>query len=141
MVLYPGLLPTDVLDRVRGLVLTGGAYQFSPSLRLDAVDRYYGTGPEAAEKAPRMLLENASDELLARLPEVFMLMSEREPEAIAQGNEIFHRILSKRLGKDVKLSVMKGHNHVSPHLALMTGQGDEWGYEVAGWVREQFASK
>jgi len=134
MALYPDLLPADILARIRGLILTGGAYQSSPSLRNPAIELYYGTGPQADEKTPKVLLERAPDELLARFPEVFMLVSEKEPGDLAQGNEIFWGILKKRLGRDVKFSVMKGHNHISPHSALGTGQGDEWGYEVAEWV-------
>ncbi|OCH87029.1 alpha/beta-hydrolase [Obba rivulosa] len=139
MVFYPGLLPADILSRIRGLILSGGAYQYSASLHSAVVDQYYGTGPDAQEKTPRALLDRVSDELIARFPDVFMLVSEKEPGDLAQGNETFHGILSKKLGKDIKFSVMKGHNHVSPHSSLMTGQGDEWGFEVVVWIQSLVA--
>jgi hypothetical protein len=34
--------------------------------------------------------------------------------------------------------VLKGHNHISPPVALMSGdkEGEKWGEDLVGWMRK-----
>ena len=89
---------------------------------------------------PITLLNNAPDALLEGFPETIMLVSEREPEGFAASNEELREVLEKRLGRRIPCTVMTGHNHVSPHWALWSGAGEEWGEEVARWVHKKAAS-
>ncbi|TBU56066.1 alpha/beta-hydrolase [Dichomitus squalens] len=136
----PSLLPIDspVRAATRGLIPTGSAYMFSfpnavtpPGL----LEAYYGSQEAALESMPITLLKRASEELIKSLPELFVLKSENEPEAISKGNDEFVKALEGRLGKKVQYEIMKRHHHISPHWALLSGDGDDWGEDVAAWVK------
>lgn len=89
---------------------------------------------------PIALLNQAPEDLLKDFPETIMLVSEREPEGFAASNEELKGALEKKLGRQIPLTVLKGHNHASPHWALWSGAGEEWGEEVAKWVHEKAAA-
>ncbi|TBU24546.1 alpha/beta-hydrolase [Dichomitus squalens] len=138
--LSPSLLPIDspVRAATRGLLPAGGAYVFSfpnavtpPGL----LEAYYGSQEAALDNMPLTLLKRASEELIKSLPEFFVLKSEHEPEAISKGNDEFVEALEGRLGKKVQYEIMKRHNHISPHWALLSGDGEDWGEDVAVWVK------
>ena len=100
----------------------------------------YGDWDTVDENMPITLLRKAPQELLQNLPEVIMFASEREPENMLASNEELRETLEQKLGRPVPLTIMKGHNHISPHWALWSGAGEEWGEEVAKWVHEKAAS-
>lgn len=141
---HPSMLPLTVLkNNIRGLILQGGVYSFpipkegeedpsSPVLQL------YRTPRGIAENMPLALLERASEERIGALPEVMFWVSERDPGWIVSSNkellEVFGRRTS-RVGEELR--VMKGHNHISPHWCLGTGEGEEWAVEVAEWIKEK----
>ena len=83
------------------------------------------------------LLRRAPEELIRSLPEIFVLKSEHEPETIARGNDEFVQVLEERLGKKVRYEIMKRHNHISPHWALLSGDGEEWAEDVAAWLKSK----
>ena len=64
-----------------------------------------------------------------------MLSSDREPPLIKAGNDEFVKTLGERRGEAIKYEIMDGHNHISPHWALLSGQGEGWGEAVAAWVK------
>ncbi|EJF55889.1 hypothetical protein DICSQDRAFT_184116 [Dichomitus squalens LYAD-421 SS1] len=94
-----------------------------------------GEREAALESMPITLLKRVSEELIKSLPELFVLKSENEPEAISKGNDEFVKALEGRLGKKVQYEIMKRHHHISPHWALLSGDGDDWGEDVAAWVK------
>ena len=141
--LSPSLLPLDspVRAATRGLIPQGSAYYFDLArqdlLPPGILDGYYASPASAGANMPLALLKDASEELLKGLPELFVMKSEREPPVIFAGSDVFVKTLEERLGKKVRYDVMKAHNHMSPHWALMSGEGEEWAEDVAAWVKER----
>ncbi|KAM5542084.1 hypothetical protein V8D89_004394 [Ganoderma adspersum] len=140
--LSPATLPLDspVRAATRGLIPGGGVYVFDfvkdkGVLPPGVVEGYYGSEAAALAKMPLQLLADAPEELVKGLPEIFVLKSEREPSVINEGNNVFVKALEGRLGKKVRYEVMKRHNHISPHWALLSGDGEEWAEDVAVWVK------
>ncbi|KAI0702392.1 Alpha/Beta hydrolase protein [Cerioporus squamosus] len=124
--LSPSVLPLDspVRAATRGLIPKGGAFKFEfggpPVLPPGLLEGYYG---------------KRAEELVAGLPEIFVLASENEPEFIKAGVDEFVKKLEARRGRAVKYEIMKGHNHISPHWALLSGEGEGWAEAVAEWVK------
>lgn len=136
MELLPGILSSDLRKRIRGLILQGGAYHYrSVTTPEPPTMAYYGTKEALHEHEPLTLLETASDDLISSLPPVLIMTSEYEPHAISASNADFVRSLRARLKYEVPTSIMKGHNHVSPHWCLWSGEGEEWVVEVVRWIR------
>ncbi|PIL33095.1 hypothetical protein GSI_04544 [Ganoderma sinense ZZ0214-1] len=139
--LSPSLLPLDspVRAATRGLIPSGGTYVVDITkpipLPPGVVDGYYGSLEAARKHLPLQLLADAPDELVQGLPEMFVLKSEKEPAFIDESNEVFVEALEGRLGRKVRYEVMKRHNHVSPHVALLTGEGEEWAEDVVVWIK------
>ncbi|PIL33089.1 hypothetical protein GSI_04538 [Ganoderma sinense ZZ0214-1] len=100
------------------------------------VEKGYYSSLEAARKhLPLQLLADAPEELARGLPECFVLQSEKEPAFLDESNEAFMKALERRLGRNVRYEVMKEHNHVSPHLALSTGNREEYAKNVLAWIK------
>ncbi|KAI1791601.1 alpha/beta-hydrolase [Ganoderma leucocontextum] len=141
--LSPSLLPLDspVRAATRGLIPQGSAYYFDLArqdlLPPGILDGYYSSPENAVANMPLTLLKDGSEELIKGLPEIFVLKSEREPPVIYAGSDVFVKVLEERLGKKVRYDVMQAHNHISPHWALMSGEGEEWAEDVATWVKER----
>ncbi|KAI1791611.1 alpha/beta-hydrolase [Ganoderma leucocontextum] len=139
--LSPSLLPLDssVRAATRGLVAGGGAYVFdftTPGvLPPGLLEGYYGSQDATLANMPLALLKDAPEALITGLPELFLLKSEKEPAMILEGSDEFVKVLEGRLGKKVRYEVMKRHNHISPHWALLTGDGEEWAEDVATWIK------
>ncbi|GBE85877.1 alpha/beta-hydrolase [Sparassis crispa] len=141
-ILYPGLIPAGIRARIRGLILKGGAFSFAEE---DGVGPlilpYYLSWEVARAQMPTTLVERASDDVIANFPDVLLMASEREPRGGWKMSEDFAAILKKRMGNNFVVVPMKGHNHISPHWALCTGQGEDWAVEVAEWIKVRAASK
>ncbi|KAI5996757.1 hypothetical protein EDC04DRAFT_3096472 [Pisolithus marmoratus] len=56
-----------------------------------------------------------------------------EPRAISTSMRTFAREYRKR-GGTVDEFVLEGHDHLSPILALSSGSGEGWGYDVVRWI-------
>lgn len=144
LMLYPGILPQDLRSCIRGLILKGGAYAFTPELPSadpDVLYLLYGTWQEVHDKMPLTLLQRAPSTIVESFPEVLMMASEREPADIMAGNKQFVEALGEKLGRDVTLSLMKEHNHISPHWALGSGQGEDWAAQVEKWIKDNIRSE
>ncbi|KAM5542092.1 hypothetical protein V8D89_004402 [Ganoderma adspersum] len=128
--LSPALLPLDspVRAATRGLIPQGSPYVFDfttpDSLPPGIVDVYYGSQAKATANMPLTLLTEGSEELVRGLPETLVLKSEMEPEMVNVGNDAFVKALEGRIGRKVR-----------PHWALMSGEGEEWGEDVAAWIK------
>ncbi|CCL98496.1 uncharacterized protein FIBRA_00494 [Fibroporia radiculosa] len=144
MLLYPNLLSREIRTRIRSAILTGGAYRFSPEIPAAAAVPFlqlYGSWEQLLEKMPATLLERATSEALEPFPELLVMASEKEPPMIAPANLEFIAALNSKIGQDVPFSIMKGHNHISPHWALGSGQGEEWAEEVTQWIKTRSGSR
>lgn len=142
LMLHPTLLPAHVrTDHLRGLVLKGGLYDFvdgSPFLREGApVVQLYGSADAARAQQPLALLREADDALVRALPDVVFFRSEWEPTDIVQTNEAMTAEFGRRVGREVRVRIMRGHNHVSPEWCLMSGEGEDWAVEVDAWIKER----
>ncbi|KAH8816734.1 Alpha/Beta hydrolase protein [Xylogone sp. PMI_703] len=124
--------------KVAGVILLGGGLHFrlaSPPL-VEVLKQYFGDDYE--DKAPFGLLEKAIQrgELKGEWPKTLVLYSELDPQDIIQANIDFIEELGKHR-KDLTHGVIRGHNHISPPLALGTGieTEEEWGTTVGAWVQ------
>ncbi|KAJ8501768.1 hypothetical protein ONZ51_g392 [Trametes cubensis] len=139
--LYPPVLPLDspIRAATRGLIPQGGAYTFDFARQITQpglLETLYGSQERTLELMPSALLAKADEELVKSLPDIFALASELEPPIIKKGSDEFVKSLEDR-GCRVRYEIMKGHNHISPHAALHSGEGEEWGVQVAEFVRSK----
>ncbi|TDL20432.1 alpha/beta-hydrolase [Rickenella mellea] len=133
----PSMLQSTTLDRrIKGTALLSGALHFrgTPVIPPDILQQYYGTEEQRNKSEPFGLLGSASEETIASLPPVIMITAEKEPEGIVVANDDFAELLAKKTGTSVDRIEADGHNHISLTYALSSGQGEEWGEQVAKWV-------
>lgn len=133
--LSPGLLPREILPHVKGLILMGVTTHISRKEDCEeAVLQYYGSEEEMKEHEPLTLLTRAPQEIIDSLPRIFMLKSEKEPLFILEGYDMFVKLLKERNHSPAREEVMQGHNHISPALSLGSGEGEEFGEQIAQWI-------
>jgi len=116
----------------RGAVLMGGHYANAPP----PANVYYGPEEDHTAKTPFGLLRSHSAAKAMQLfpSRLFVLHSEREPPSFIAMSEELQRDLSDR-GIPFQAHIMKGHNHISVEMSLSSGEGEEWGEEVAKWIK------
>lgn len=143
LLLHTTLLPPNVRARIHGVILQGGAYTFkrdestSPD---DPVLQLYGSWDSVEANMPAALLRKAPQELLAGFPKVIVFVSERELDGFTENSEDFTETLKTKLGRQIPIVKMKDHNHLSPHWALGTGEGEEWADDVTKWIKDNAPS-
>jgi hypothetical protein len=83
------------------------------------------------------LLNAAPDAIVKALPPMLIISAEWETEGLFKMVRDFVKALRDRGVPESKLTeyLNKGHNHLSSYLSLMSGEGEEWGYEVIKWIR------
>ncbi|KIJ67176.1 hypothetical protein HYDPIDRAFT_84006 [Hydnomerulius pinastri MD-312] len=142
MTMHPEIRVT--LPPLKGLIFSGGPWFFSvrgEKFQTEGpVKFYFGSAEQQQEREPRALWNKLSDEEIKALPDILLFQAEREPDWLQLTRPEILADMEKRLGKAPKMIIGKGHNHVSPNWALCSGQGEEWGYEVAEWLNEKIAS-
>ncbi|KAI0665596.1 alpha/beta-hydrolase [Trametes maxima] len=140
--LLPSVLPlgSSAREATRGIIPQGGAFRFDidrPMTAPGVLEQLYGSSEQALALQPLSLLEGADAALVESWPESFFMISELDPPPLIEASDLFVKTLENKLGKSVKYEVMKGHNHISPHWALGTGQGEEWAEHVAEWIKSK----
>ncbi len=45
-------------------------------------------------------------------------------------------MFEEKTGKKLEVNVGEGHNHVSAAMALNSGEGEQWGEDLAKWVKD-----
>ncbi len=125
--------PNLLANRVKGLIVMGAPYHFygPPTLPPETLAAYYGDRHEY--DCPYGILWYASDKACS-LPSFLILRSENEPEGIKLAHSDFVSLLKKK-NASVEEGVVPGHNHISAHVALSSGQGEQWGEYVVTWMR------
>ncbi|EGN92413.1 hypothetical protein SERLA73DRAFT_191169 [Serpula lacrymans var. lacrymans S7.3] len=142
MTLYPDLRPT--VPPLKGLIFSAGAWFFNPpgtDLEKGPLRFYFGASELMREREPRALFNLLSDEEVKALPEILLVEAEREPGWLKMTGACLKEDLERRLGKQVKKIVGEAHNHISPNWALGSGQGEEWGEEVARWLNARLGTE
>lgn len=137
LVLIPGFVPDNLLKRVQGLILLGGAYHFRGGSPSPPIAAYYENEKLLRQNEPLSLLENAPVELVKSLPPALFFVSENEPRGMAALTTAFSKTLGERQGTEYPIFVMKGHNHTSVAFGLYSGAGEEWAHKVVDWIKNQ----
>jgi acetyl esterase/lipase len=138
MLFSTDVLPADdpLRDRIEATVLESPPYDLSamtmewPTADIHA--EYWVTLEKAKENDPWHLFQRLDDKVVAKLPRILML--EFEPEWLSDAGKVFHKEVKDRTGKDLRVVIAKGHNHISMNWALSTGEGEEWAEEVVEWL-------
>lgn len=132
----------------KGAINVGVPYRFSSAqaVRKDMLSRYYGSDAEIEAKCPCGLLKargvsgghsggkKSRRELGS--PKLLIMHSEFNPEGeILVPNREWVELAEKTWGEKMEVVEIGGHNHISPPMALGTGEGEEWGQRVVGWIR------
>lgn len=136
--LFPTVLSVEVKPRIKGVILQAAVYHFDTKvvdLPPHVVSAYHGSPEDAKKDSPLALLKRSSDADIHSLPNIITMVSEYEAPGVLESHVDFRNALREKSGNDVEEIVMKGHNHISPHVSLYTGIGQGWADEVVGWMR------
>ncbi|QSZ29370.1 hypothetical protein DSL72_003884 [Monilinia vaccinii-corymbosi] len=127
---------------LRGAVGVGVPFNFSDALpgRKEMLDRYYGSAESVGAKCPHGLLKAMGESKRSReesgVPKLLVMKSEWDPvDEILKPNDAFVKLGGEIWDEKIEVIEMKGHNHISPPLALCSGEGEEWGEQAAGWIK------
>lgn len=72
------------------------------------------------------------------IPAVLMAEDEFDPaDEIADSIGRFEKLWEDKFGDGMDKLWVEGHNHISPPLALMSGEGEKWGHDVVEWMKKQ----
>ncbi|KAJ7574675.1 alpha/beta hydrolase domain-containing protein [Mycena floridula] len=119
----PELYSDKLHPRIKGAVLIAGAYRYIAGALPDALFvMHWGSVDESFKKDSVALVSQVE--------------AECDTDGIKEIGKVFLETLAERHGIKVTTASAKGHNHVSVHWALGTGQGEEWAEQVV-----QFAKK
>lgn len=133
------ILSGDGQIKLKGGILVSAPCHFQQALagRAGMLKNYYGGAEEVEKRCPHGLLE--SFEAGGSAPRLLILIAEYDPEdEIVVSNKDFYKLAREKLGEDkVDWVDMPGHNHISPPLALSTGdaKGEKWGNDVVAWMQ------
>ena len=128
--------------RLGGIVLLGAPFNWNASSGelLTVLASYYGSQKDIKVNEPMELMKRATEGDIGRdmqkWPRLMVLVSELDPEdMMIQSAKDFVEEWKYRGGK-ADFEILKGHNHISPPLALGTGLEREelWGFEVGRWI-------
>jgi hypothetical protein len=130
---------------LKGIINVSVPFHFKTALpgRDEALQAYYGDKKAAEEKCVFGLLEAIAKSGKSReevaVPKALVLLGEYDPEDEISGSvRDFVALWKKTWGEeDIKFVDMPGHNHISPPLALMSGEakGEKWGEDVVKWIK------
>ncbi|KAI5984041.1 Alpha/Beta hydrolase protein [Pisolithus albus] len=112
---------SSAFGRMRGAILMGVPCEILPVTKKVSVNH------------PLSLLRQTDDSHICSLPPVWNIMVGSEPRAISTSMRTFAREFRKR-GSTVDEFVLEGHDHLSPILALSSGSGEDWSYDVVRWI-------
>lgn len=127
-------------SKVTGVISLGSLMDFEglAAPMPDVLRQYFGE--DFVRKSPLALLHRKASNgtLKEKLPALLILWSELDPESIVKSNKDFSTLWEQN-GLRATAVEIKGHNHISPPLALMTGiQAEvEWGASTVAWIKKQ----
>ena len=144
---------SNTFENVRGIAFLGVPFAPTPSRRVfyDNALLYYGSASLLSINHPMALLKKAPPSLINSLPPLRNMCAASEPKAIASGIRSFTEEWRKKAATDtgtrneamnktgvgIEEVVLEDHDHLSPILALSTGNvaGEQWGEELVQWMR------
>ena len=111
--------------------------------RADVLQKYYGNTNEIKKHCVYGLLEALAKSGKSReevaVPKALALVGEYDPvDEIGEPMEDVVTLWKKTWGKEsITFEKLAGHNHLSPPLALMSGdmKGQKWGEDVVKWIQ------
>ncbi|KAF2219769.1 Alpha/Beta hydrolase protein [Elsinoe ampelina] len=126
---------------LRGVVLLSAAFSFPGTSEGDPATVYLG---DVEQHAPSGLLKTALQggeglDFVQAGVRLLVLTCELDPEELWQSRDEFIKVWTDQVGSSgraaLAVDVVKGHNHISPMLALGTETEKEeaWGYQVASF--------
>ncbi len=65
---------------------------------------------------------------------MLVMRSEKEPPYIIPETD-FVALREEKTGEKVPINVAEGHVHMSANWALNSGEGEQWGEDLALWVK------
>jgi len=74
------------------------------------------------------------------IPKCLALLGEFDPEdEIGEPMNNFVSLWKSTFGEGIDFEKIEGHNHISPPMALMSGdkKGEKWGEDVVSWIKKQ----
>lgn len=137
---YPELYSPILHPRIKGALLFSGPYNCIPpegeeQQRLEVITLYWGSLQAASELDPAALAASLPTDKVPSLPNIVLLVAEREGKRFHQSaDNLYKSLIDRKL--DVKRIFAKGHNHISVSWCLGTGQGEEWAEEVVEWINQ-----
>jgi hypothetical protein len=115
---------------LKGAIKLGVPFHFKANSheRQDMLQKYYGSVTE--ERCPYVLLEAVGKTGMSRqetgVPKLSFLLREFDPvDEMEQPMCDFAASLEETWGTGVEFKTIKGHNHISPTAALMSGDHEE----------------
>ncbi len=115
--------------------MSGPFRYVSSSGENDRSSAYWGTQDKAKEYSALSITLSSLDIIpKEKLPKFLLVEAEGEPEWIFDAGVDYRRLLEWHLNEPVEMVVGKGHNHISLFCCLSSGEGEEWGVQVADWV-------
>jgi acetyl esterase/lipase len=112
--------------------------------RGDVLKAYYGSEKEVEERCVFGLLEALKRSGEGReevgVPACLAVLGEFDPaDEIVEPMHDFVK-LWKGMGKSwensIELLMAEGHNHISPPMALCSGEGEQWAEDVVAWIKK-----
>ncbi|KAF5351147.1 hypothetical protein D9756_008257 [Leucocoprinus leucothites] len=137
---HPTLLPvdSDLRRRIKGVVLVSGIYHYfrtnenGPGI----YELHWGTEENARENSAVSLLIRSFAWLPKdKIPRLKFITAQFEPKWLIEENVRYRRLLEWHLEEPVEMDMVKDHNHISLGCALSSGEGEEWGVQVADWMK------
>ena len=109
---------------------------------MEILRKYYGNENDVETKSVYGLLEaivySKQSKKEVGVPKVLALLGQYDPAyEIGGPMEDFVALWKKAWREGLEFAVMEGHNHISPPLALMSGdaKGERWGENVVKWIQ------
>jgi len=127
----------EVKQHIKGIAPRGAGYSVDliPPVLASVCHTFYGGEEKSAVLLPLAQLKAASQETLNVLPTILMMHSENEHSYVTVPENEFIALFEEKTGKKLEVNVGKGHNHMSAHWALNSGEGEQWGEDLAKWVK------
>lgn len=148
LMFYPTVLESMpyLRSHIKAVVFSGPVYHYQqPAIPPPILAHYFGEGEELAQKTIMHLFKTAPENLLRGLPQIIMVESERDMDAMKISGADFRPVLAQRMkevggGRGGWMTApwieAKGHNHLSLNWALMSGEGDEWAEQLVAELRK-----
>jgi hypothetical protein len=117
-------------------------FKNSPEGRSGMLKTYYGDKKDIEERSAYGLLQalakagKTKEE--AFIPNILAILGEFDPaDEIKEPTEDFVKLGNEVWDNSIELWTIPGHNHISPPVALMTGNEEleKWGEDVVKWVK------